>query len=214
MSHIALGGTMKNLLAVILIILVTLGVEHQARALVEARVSYGLLAGSPDLTQLTISGAPTAPSAASNYGVGADILVILPVIGLGGGLRYENLGFKVSNSGLEYKTTTSRTALVLNYRLINTLMYLGPIFTYGLSHTNNMTVSYNGSSADISPDNSSSYSGGLEAGVKLGGFLLGAEAGYESFKWNKMTDKNSVITSQPDIDMSGAYFKVMLGFGI
>lgn len=186
----------------------------QAQALVEARVTYGLLAGKPDLSSLVISGAPTAPSVSVNYGIGADVLVVIPIVGLGAGLRYENFGFKVDNSGLEYKTTTSRTAVLVNYRLINTLLYLGPIFSYGISHSNNMTVSYNGTIADLSPDSTSSYTAGLEFGAKLGGFQVGAEGGYESFKWKKMTDKNNVITNQPDLDMSGSYFKVTLGFGI
>lgn len=188
---------------------------QSAQALVEARVTYGLLASSPDLKSVDVSsGAGTIPSAAANYGIGADALVIIPILGLGAGLRYENLGFKVSSNGFDYKTTTTRTAVLLNYRIINTLIYLGPIFSYGLSHSNNMTASYGANSADLSPDSSTSYTAGLEGGIKLGGLMLGAEAGYQSFKWSKMKDKNNVITTTPDLDMSGTYVKVAFGFGI
>lgn len=188
---------------------------HQALAIVEARVTYGALSSSPDLAKVDVSsGASAIPSAAANYGVGADLLIIVPFLGLGGGLRYENMGFKINSNGFAYKTTTTRTSLLLNYRLIDTLLYLGPIFSYGISHSNNMTASYANNAADMSPDSASSYTAGLEVGAKLGGFILGAEMGYQSFKWDKMTDKNNFITTTPDLDMSGSYFKIALGFGI
>ncbi len=185
-----------------------------AQAIVEARVTYGMLASKPDLTQVAVGGVTDIPAAAANYGVGADALFIVPILGLGAGIRYENLGFKLSQGGLDYKTSTSRTAILLNYRIINTLLYLGPVFSYGISHSNNMTVTLGATQADLTPDSSGSYTAGLEAGAKLGGFMLGAEAGYQSFKWTSLKDKYNVVTSAPDLDMSGPYFKVALGFGI
>lgn len=187
---------------------------QSAQAIVEARVTYGLLASKPDLTKVSVGGVTDVPAAAANYGIGADALFIIPIVGLGFGIRYENLGFKLGQAGLEFKTSTSRTALLVNYRIINTLLYLGPIFTYGVSHSNNMTVEYGATKADLTPESSSSYSAGIEAGAKLGGFMLGAEAGYQSLLWKGLTDKNSVITSMPDLDMSGTYIKATLGFGI
>lgn len=205
---------MKNFFAYLAFISSVL-LAPSSKALVEARVTYGLLASSPKLSDISLPGQTVdAPAATGNYGIGADALVILPVIGLGAGIRYENLAFKVTATDLEYKSSLSRTALLINYRIINTLVYLGPIFTYGLSHTNNITATYLSTAADLSPDSSTSYSAGLEAGVKLGGFLLGGEAGYMDYKWKSLSDKNNVITSQPNLDMSGGYFKVILGFGI
>jgi hypothetical protein len=205
---------MKHLIFCILLTTTFLMTIQSAQAIVEARVNYGVLASKPDLSKVSIGGVTDLPTAAANYGIGADVLFVIPIVGVGFGVRYENLGFKLSQGGLEFKTSTSRTALVVNYRIINTLLYLGPLLTYGVSHSNNMTVESGATKADLTPESSSSYSAGLEAGAKLGGFMVGAEAGYQSLMWKGMADKNSVITSMPDLDMSGTYIKATLGFGI
>ncbi|MEK6774979.1 MAG: hypothetical protein AABY64_13640 [Bdellovibrionota bacterium] len=209
----------KSLLVIVLLGLFS---APSARALFEARLTYGLLGSGPDLTSVYSGTASDVPSIAPNYGLGVDAIFVLPVVGLGFGARYENLGFKISNNGLEYKTSSTRTALVLNYRLINTLIFLGPIATYGISHSNNMkwtTTSAgpsvgSGVSADLTPETSTSYTVGVEAGIKLLSFLVGAEVGYEDFKWKKMTDSRGAVTTNPDLNMSGTYAKVLFGFGI
>ena len=184
-----------------------------AQALVEARLTYGVLGSKPDLATI-YDGATTIPAVAPNAGIGFDALFIFPVIGIGGGLRYENLGFNVSSGGLEYKSQTTRTSLILNYRLIDTVMYLGPIATIGMSHTNSIKWTEGARATDFSPDTTSSYSVGLEAGVALLGFRIGAEAGYQNMKWTKVKDTTGTIAGTPDLDMSGSYVKVVLGFGI
>lgn len=205
---------MSKQIAILLISLIGFFFSMNASALVEARVTYGMLASKPDLQQLSFGGMSDIPAAAANYGIGADAIVVLPIIGLGAGLRYENLGFKFSSNGIDYKSSASRTALLVNYRLINTLLYLGPIFSYGISHSNNITVTYGGSTADLTPDSSSSYTIGLEGGSKIGGFLLGAELGYENFQWKTLKDKNGTLTTEPNLDMNGTYAKVILGFAL
>lgn len=187
-----------------------------AHALIEARLTYGLLASTKaELADLRTS-AVEVPSIVPNYGLGADALVFIPMTGLGLGLRYENLGLKAKDNGLEYKSTATRTAVLASYRLINTFLHLGPIFSYGLSHTNKMDVSdaSTGQSFNWKPDSTSSYQIGLEAGVGLLAFVVGGEVGYENMKWKKMKDSSGNSSSTPDIDMSGTYGKVYLGFSI
>lgn len=196
------------------IILATCLISSSAHALLEARVSYGLLASNPDLASIYNGASSNVPSVSPNYGLGLDALIVLPIVGLGAGIRYENLGFKVSNNGLEYTTSATRTAALINYRIINTLMYLGPIASYGLSHDNSIKWTSGSTTSDFKIGDCTSYSVGLEAGVKLIGFMVGGEAGYESMKWSSMTDKNSVVSGTKSLDMSGTYFKVMLGFAI
>jgi len=206
----------------VLLAFFTLILTSQAHALFEARLTYGLLSSKPDLGAIYTGSSSEVPSIAPNYGVGVDAIFVLPAIGLGFGARYENLGFKISSNGLEYKSSSTRTALILNYRIINTLIFLGPIVTYGISHSNNIKWSVGAPglsvaqnvAADISPASSSSYTVGVEAGANLLGFNVGVEAGYETFKWNKMTDSNGVLTSTPDLDFGGSYAKVLFGFGI
>lgn len=185
-----------------------------AHALVEARVTYGALASKPDLAAIYNLGTSTVPSVAPNAGIGFDALFIVPIVGIGGGIRYENLGFNARSGSLEYKSQVTRTSLIVNYRLINTLMYLGPIATLGLSHSGGIKWTEGNTATDFTPDSTSSYTVGLEAGVGLLGFLVGAEAGYQNMKWNRMKDSTNTFTGTPNLDMSGTYFKVILGFGI
>lgn len=196
-----------------LVLLLCLLGFSSAHALVEARLTYGALGSKPDLTAI-YSGATAVPAVAPNVGIGFDALFIVPVIGIGGGIRYENLGFNASSGSLEYKSQATRTSVIVNWRLINTVMYLGPIATVGMSHTNNIKWTEGANSTDFSPDTTSSYSVGLEAGVSLLGFLVGAEAGYQNMKWNKVKDSTGTFAGTPDLDMSGSYMKVILGFSI
>lgn len=195
-----------------ILLLCLLGVSS-ANALVEARLTYGALASKPDLATI-YNGTTSVPAVAPNVGVGFDAIFIVPIIGIGGGLRYENLGFTASSGSLEYKSQATRTSILLNWRLIDTLMYLGPIASIGMTHTNSMKWSEGANRAEFAPDSSASYTVGLEAGVGLLGFLVGAEAGYQNMKWNRMKDSTGTITNTPDLDMSGTYFKIILGFGI
>jgi hypothetical protein len=195
-----------------ILILCLLGI-NTANALVEARLTYGALGSKPDLATI-YNGTTSVPAVAPNMGVGFDALFIVPIIGIGGGIRYENLGFTASSGGLEYKSQATRTSLLVNWRLIDTIMYLGPIASVGMAHTNSMKWSEGSNRAEFSPGASESLTVGLEGGVGLLGFLVGAEAGYQSMKWKSMKDSTGTFTNTPDLDMSGTYFKVILGFGI
>lgn len=184
-----------------------------AHALFEARLTYGLLASQPDMTSL-FPGQSSVPTVAPTYGLGADAIVSPPFFPIGLGLRYENMGVNASSGSLEFKANYTRTAVLLNYRIIDTLLFLGPIFSYGLSHSGNIKAINGGTEiANFSSDKISSYSIGLEAGAKLIGFHLGAEAGYQDFRWKDAHDSTNTLANQ-DLNMSGSYMKVLVGFGI
>lgn len=184
-----------------------------AQALIEAKLTYGMLASSPDLTQL-YNGATSLPSITPTYGLGGDLVLNLPLVPVGFGLRYESMGLKATSGGLEFKADTSRTAILLNYRLIDTILHLGPVFTYGVSHSSHITAIENGSTkSDFSSDSVQSYTIGLEAAVQVLAFIVGAEVGYEDMRWKNAHDKSGNFSDR-DINMSGSYAKVMLGLGI
>lgn len=195
------------------ILILCLLVFNSAHALFEARLTYGVLASKPDLAAI-YPGTTTIPAVAPNAGIGFDAIFVVPVIGIGGGLRYENLGFNVSSGSLEYKSQITRTSIIVNYRLINTLLYLGPIATIGMTHSSSIKWTEGAQTTDFAPNSANSYSVGLEAGVGFVGFLVGAEAGYQNMKWNKVKDSTSTVTATPDLDMSGSYVKIIFGFGI
>jgi hypothetical protein len=189
-------------------------ITQPAHALFEARLTYGLLGSKPDLQPIFGASATGLPSYAPTYGLGADAIITPPFFPIGFGVRYENMGVSASNSGMEFKANYTRTALLLNYRIIDTLMFLGPIASYGLSHSGEIKTIQNGTeTTNLSSSKISSYSIGLEAGVKLIGFHLGAELGYEDFRWKEAKDSHNNVADQ-DINMSGTYAKILLGFGI
>ncbi|MGZ3692091.1 MAG: hypothetical protein ACXVAX_11350, partial [Pseudobdellovibrio sp.] len=118
-----------------------------------------------------------------------------------------------SASGIDADLSYKRTALLLNYRLIDTIIHFGPIASIGLSHSGSMNVKEGGTTkVSLTPSSLSSYSLGLELTVKpliVIPISVGAEAGYMSFKWGNVT--NSVDSSVKNIDLSGTYMKVFLG---
>ncbi|WP_413290304.1 hypothetical protein [Bdellovibrio sp. HCB337] len=204
---------MKHLLLCAFIFATGSLLSAPAHAIFEVRATYGLLASKPDLAPL-FTGSPSLPTIAPTYGLGADAIISPPLFSMGFGVRYENMGVEASSSGIEFKANYSRTALLLNYRLIDTLLFLGPIVTYGISHSGEVKAIQNGTETGVfSSDKITSYSVGLEAGVKLIGFHLGAELGYQDFRWKNATDSTGNVATQ-DINMSGSYAKVLLGFGI
>lgn len=180
-------------------------------ALFEVKAGYGVLSSTPDFSHFY---GGTLPSAAPNAGLTFDAIVTLPVVGLGGGLRYENMKISTDNSNVDIENQLTRTALIANYRLINTLIYIGPIMTYGLNHSNSIRLRSGATDiSKVSSDSVSSYSIGIEAGASLLGFLVGAELGTMTMKYKDA--KDSINTSQSaDLDMSGTYAKIFIGFGI
>lgn len=206
---------MKNYLSKLLLI-TTLAAPLTSNALVEARLSYGSLASSQDLKNICQGSCATpdsAPAIVPTFGAGLDVIITLPLIPVGFGLRTEDMKLSVSSSGIDAEVKYNRTALILNYRLIDTIVHFGPIATVGLSHSGSMNIKENGNTVvDLSPGSLSSYSLGLELLVKPFVVLpltIGAEAGYMNFKWGQVT--NSVDSTQKDIDLSGTYIKAFLG---
>jgi hypothetical protein len=203
---------MKYIISILIGFFATM-VSLPAHALFDARLTYGFLGSRPDLSPLF--GLTTGlPDVTPTYGLGADVLIMPPLFPIGFGLRYESMGLDVKSGNNEYKTDYTRTALLINYRFIDTLLFLGPIASYGLSHSGTMKIyKFGAETSNFSSDKMSSYSIGLEAGVKLVGLRLGAELGYENFQWKDSKDSHGAVSNQ-NIDMSGTYAKVLLGFGI
>jgi hypothetical protein len=205
--------TPMKMLSLILTGLMISVASVQAHALVDVRLTYGLLGSKPDLASMFPGTPGTLPDVTPTYGLGADIIVSPPFVPLGVGLRYENMGVTASTSGNEFKADYKRTSLLVNYRIIDTLLYLGPIFSYGLSHSGEIKATQPSGTSTWGSSSISSYSVGLEAGAKLIGFRVGAEAGYQDFRWKDATDSTGSGTKQ-DINMSGTYAKITVGFGI
>ncbi|HEX7672970.1 MAG TPA: hypothetical protein VF412_02295 [Bdellovibrio sp.] len=205
---------MKKIFLIIALSIVGVLVSSQeANALVDLRLNYGLLVSNTDLNALCPTCGGSIPSIVPTYGLGGDIVVNLPIpLVPGFGLRYENLGLTASGNGIDFKASSSRTSLLLNYHLIDTLIYLGPIATYGLSHSVSMKATQNGTDqADFGGGSQTSFSLGLEGGVHLAEFIVGGEVGYLDYRWKNAKDSTGNAGTQ-DINLSGAYLKFAVGY--
>lgn len=196
-----------KIFAVIVLFLASLN----ANALLDLRIGGGSSLSSPDLGSF-YSGNLSLPTAAPAIGFNADIIFSPPLTSFGVGLRTESMKVDYNNSSLSVENKYTRTSLIVNYRLIDTIIFLGPIATLGLSHTGSLSMNASGVSLiNITPGSINSYSIGLEAGAKLIGILVGAEVGYLDMRYKNANDSVSNITK--DLNMSGDYIKLLFGFG-
>lgn len=209
---------MKNIMPKI-VFLAMLSAPLSSWALFEARLTYGGLASTQDLSTVCQGSCTTpsgAPAIVPTVGLGVDAIVALPMIPIGFGIRTEDMKLSASTNSIDADIKFKRTAVLLNYRLIDTIVHFGPIASIGISHSGNMTIKEGGTTkVDLTPGSVSSYSVGLELGVKpliVVPITVGAEAGYQSMKWGDVT--NTVDSSRKSIDLSGYYLKLFLGLDI
>jgi len=209
---------MKNKLTSIAF-LMALSLPLSSWALFEVRGTLGATQAKPDLPSICGSSCANPNSLGDTTyvpGVGVDAILKLPLIPFGFGIRYEGIKLKGDTAIATTEIKYSRTAVLINYRLIDTIVHFGPIASYGISHTGSLNISEGGSTrVDMSPTTASSYSIGLEVEVKpliVVPLIVGAEAGYMSHKWTDVT--NTIDNSKKDVDLSGTYIKVFLGLDI
>ncbi len=178
--------------------------SYQADAMIDLRAHYGMHVVDPS----TLNSVNTSvPAITKVGGIGADLIVSLPLVPIGFGLRYEKLTDKAGTSPLDYEFNLTRTSLIGNFRLIDTLIMLGAIGTVGLSHSNEYIVG----GVSKSAGSVSSFTVGVEAGVKVPflGLLAGAEAGYQKMSFSDWTGGYAGST-----DFNGIYTKIFLGISL
>ncbi len=195
--------------------------SQAAKAIVEIRGGYAINSGvasgfNSNFNNSALCTIATCKGLMGSAGLTGDVIFSPPLLKIGIGARYQSLSSSISlplSSG-DFKYTNNRLAVLVNYRLINTLVYFGPIATYGLSHTTNMNYSIAGFSADYTPDTNSSYSLGVEGGIKLGLFTVGTELGVLSLTSQNFKTKSLAtlpVSNNFDVSMSGPYVNVLVG---
>lgn len=208
---------MKKFLSVLLLLIL----PQVSHSIVTLRGSYGGLLSEKiklnELCQGSCTNAQNAPSTSlPNIGFGADAIIKIPFFPFGLGVRYEKLGLKADSNGIVGESDLTRTAAIINYRFIDTIIHFGIIGTYGINHSGSMTIKENTNLVmDLKPGKIESVSLGLELEVKpliVLPLIVGAEAGYQMYKWNQTV--NSVNSTTKDMDLSGPYVKVFLGFDL
>jgi len=208
---------MKKTFCLFNIVIVSLFVSSAAHALLgEVRLNYGSTGGEPSEYNNAYYNFQDGPQIKQQTYTGLDAILMLPMMPLGFGLRYENAGKSETlfNEQIDYAIT--RVALIVNYRIIDTGFYVGPIVTYGLSQSLSFKL-------PLAPDefkagNQSSYSYGVEGGLKLGLFRLGLETGIMSLTFNDLKDLGGAIPNKNGLNISqlnfgGSYYKLHIGLG-
>lgn len=180
-----------------LIFALIMALSWNANALIELRAGYGI--------QTPAESSYQGWDVATMSGFNLDAIFEIPVTSFGVGLRYESMGFDLEAGGAARSTDFTRTALLVNYRLIDTLAYFG--FIGSLGFINNLETEISGA-ADREYDADLTTSIGVEAGVSLGLLTVGGELGYLNAK---MKDSNG--SNNPDFDASGVYIKALVGVG-
>jgi len=180
-----------------LIFAIPLLISLNANALFEIRAGYGVQTpGEQDVS--------ATQNLSTMSGFNLDAIVELPMVPVGLGLRYEDMGFDFNQSGVSFESEMQRTSILVNYRIIDMFLYFGAIGSIGL--VNDASISAPGNKAEFK--SSMTYSLGVEGGLSLGLMQVGAELGYLGANFEEDTN---VYGS--DLDLSGMYAKILVGVG-
>jgi hypothetical protein len=209
---------MKNLIFSSLVVLFLM--PATSFALFEARMTFGPQMPSGDTVSELCNGnancTGTLPDKLALPFTGADAIVKIPLVPFGFGVRYEKITASGSSSNMDANVDFNRTAILINYRIIDTILHIGPIASFGISHSGSIGISQNGTKIlDYTSGAGTSYSVGLEVGIKpliVLPLKIGAEAGISQFKYTGATD--TLGGAAKDIDLSGNYVKIFLGLDI
>jgi hypothetical protein len=187
-----------------------------AHAILEVKASYSVLNSTPnDINQITTG----MPSMTELAGFGGEVMAMLPAMPIGIGARYERLTANGSNSVGSFDSTWTRVSVVVNRRLFDTGFYLGPILTLGVSNDFKYSTTINNVTTDYKSTGNISATVGIEAGLKLSVFRLGAEAGYMYATLGDLNNNaTGTLVTRPDgssvkTDLSGPYLRATAGFG-
>jgi hypothetical protein len=187
-----------------------------AQALIELKGSYSLLTTSPgDIN--SYSDTHTYPHLGGMTGIGADVLVSLPTMPVGLGVRYETFAQSVSSSTYDAKSSFQRVSVIVDSRWIDTLAYLGFLATFGVTNDFKLTETAAGVDTVFKSNGGFSATAGLEGGLKLLLLRVGAEAGYMYAPLGDLKDSNGAAVTNNSAgvktDLSGPYVRATIGFG-
>jgi hypothetical protein len=192
----------------VIISMVSLGAVR-ADGILELRAGAGLTGADPSAFEDRVNSLGGGGLSADKFeSFNADIFFNIPVSPLGIGVRHEWINSSQGNGPSSWDLKANNLSLMVDLRLIDSVVYFGPIVSVGYPWAD-LDFSSNSASINHQIDRDQlSYSGGLEAGLILGRFIIGAEAGYQSLKFNQ-NDTTTGVNSE--LDLSGPYGKAMVG---
>lgn len=135
-------------------------------------------------------------------GLNVDAFVRFPESPFGLGLRYEDLNFKLKDKdSQDNKSSVSRMSLLMNYRFVDSIFFVGATGTVGFSNRMNTHKKF----GELKSKSDLNYTVAAEAGIPMDFISLVAELGYTVDQVYK--NRNNGAT----INLSGLYFKAIIG---
>ena len=188
---------------------------NSAQALIEVKGGYSMFTTTPGALNDNFS---AAPKITQLQGLSVDVMGNVPLMPVGLGVRYETLKRNETSGTSGSEVDWKRTSILINKRLIDTLIYIGPIATVSVASDFRYRSTVNGVATDYKTDSAFTATVGVEAGAKLTIFRIGAEAGYlyapmGELKTSAGVPVNNSAGSKLTFDMSGPYVRILAGFG-
>ena len=178
----------------ILIALLTLFFVNTATASLNIRGGYGL--------QVTENKKYSGSDLKNFKGLNIDAFVRLPESPLGLGLRYEDMNFKIKDkNSQDKKSNLNRMSLLINYRFVDSVFFVGTTGTVGFSNKMNIHKSL----GNLKSKSDFSYTLAAEAGIPMDFISFVGEIGYTIDQVYK--NRNNGAT----VNLSGLYFKALIG---
>jgi hypothetical protein len=192
------------------LVLLLVGIPSVHAGILDLRVGAGLSAANPSAFDQRVNNLSGTDLSAGNFDTyNVDLIYHIPLIPITLGVRYEQAYQKQTSSSADWTLNVNNLSLLADWRIINSVVYFGPLVSVGYPWS---SLKFNDSaSSDTHQLNAQqmSYSGGLEAGVYLGPFLVGAESGYKSIHLKGEASSGSSVSSNVDLD--GFYGKAYVG---
>lgn len=188
-----------------------------AQATVDFRLNMGRTFSNPESLN---EGIPEKVHISGLNNIGFDLLTnpsFLPG-GLGFGLRFDSFQTAQKEGDNELSYSGSSFIFLMNYRLINTGAYAGPILGIGIGNNGKIEAQLNGNpKTTYETDEIRAVSLGIEGGMKIVTLMFGGEVGYQYYNAKNFIDGNGNTfrdsTGAPKAgDLSGMYIKVSCGF--
>lgn len=190
-------------------------IAKPAHALIEVKGGYSQLTVSPGSLNDQF---PLAPEIKQLQSISVDVMANVPLMPVGLGVRYEMLKRNETAGTSGSQVDWKRTSILVNKRLIDTLMYLGPIFTVSVASDFKYESTVAGVASNYKTESAFNATAGVEAGLKLLLFRIGAEVGYLYAPMGELKTSAGVPVTNASgnkvtFDMSGPYARVTAGFG-
>lgn len=189
--------------------------SEPSQALVELKAGYSQFTTSPGSLNDQF---PGNPKISQMQAISFDIMGNVPLMPVGLGVRHEMFSRKESDGALSSQIDWKRTSILVNKRLIDTVMYLGPVATVSFASDFKYSSDSGATTTNYKTESQLTATAGVEAGFKLALLSLGAEIGYLHAPVGELRDSAGVAVtngsgSKINVDLSGPYMRASVGFG-